>query len=93
MKVFAGSVAAAVLLLGPAPVAYADRDSFMQYIRDHQINTGYFPEAKTFMTALRICEMLGQGMRAEEFWVGPPFVDARGITDAAQHELCPDTLH
>ncbi|OBK83516.1 hypothetical protein A5649_06265 [Mycolicibacter heraklionensis] len=93
MKVFAGLIVAVGLLLGAAPVAQADRDSFMQYIRDHQINTGYNPEAKTFMTALRICEMLRQGMTAEEFWVGPPFVDARGITDAAQHELCPDTLH
>ncbi|WP_409428846.1 DUF732 domain-containing protein [Mycobacterium sp. SMC-11] len=74
-------------------MAHADRDSFMQHIRDHQISTGYLPEAKAFMTALRICEMLRQGMRPEEFWAGGlPFVDARGLTDAAQHELCPDTL-
>lgn len=92
VKVFAGSVLAAGLLLGAAPMAHADRDSFMQYIRDRQINTAHYPEANIVASGIRACEVMRQGMNADEISQGLSIVDARGIADAAQHELCPDTL-
>lgn len=84
---------AAGLFLAAAPIAHADRNSFMQYIRDHQINTAYFPEANIVAAGIRACELMRQGMNADEISQGLSIVDARGIADAAQHELCPETLH
>ncbi|WP_409428845.1 DUF732 domain-containing protein [Mycobacterium sp. SMC-11] len=73
-------------------MAHADRDSYMQYIRDHQINTSVAPEAKVFMMGIQSCDMMRQGVRPEEFSAPLSIVDVRGIVDAAQHELCPETL-
>jgi len=83
------AVPAAILLASPA---HADRDSFMQYIRGHQINTSVAHPDRVLLFGIQHCEMMRQGVSPEEPSDTISLLDIRGIVDAAQHELCPDTL-
>jgi hypothetical protein len=45
------------------------------------------------MDGLRDCQLLHAGMTPEQIVQGTPSLqDVRGMIEAAQHELCPDTL-
>jgi len=91
--IIAAAAAATALLTAAAPAAHADAQSYLAYIRDHQINTAGRSDAWLLDSGNRACAMLSQGMTVDQISGGPSFVDTRGLTDAAQHELCPGTLH
>ncbi len=40
-----------------------------------------------------VCDMLHAGQTPEQIGSTPGPTDSRGVVAAAQHELCPDTLH
>ena len=44
---------------------------------------------------VQVCTQLRNGMTPQQIIDANPIVcfDLRGVIDAAQHELCPDTLH
>jgi hypothetical protein len=87
--------AAAALIAGltaAAPAAHADTQSYLAYIRAHQINTGIQTDAWLVKSGMNACDLLHAGMTVDQITQGLSFVDAHGLTDAAQHELCPDTL-
>lgn len=81
---------AAVLLAAPA---HADGDSFYKYIDDHGIMRYEFPGG-LLATGLQMCQMLHAGQTPEQVrgMGGLTIMDTAGVLDAAQHELCPDTL-
>lgn len=85
-------IAAAVLLLGTAEPAQADEQAFLDQIPPRNYISMWQPDAGRLMTGYNVCTMLRGGT--------PPQVVAEGFTNgdgwpwvnAAQHELCPDTL-
>jgi hypothetical protein len=82
------------------PDAHADTDSFYAYLQDHGISTGVLsPSQKINMGNGACAEMHAHPGKTPEqvagdvpqlAWAG---IDGRGVAEAAQHELCPDTLH
>jgi len=85
------AIPTAVLLAAPA---HADGDSFYKYIDDHGIMRYEFPGG-LLATGLQMCQMLHAGQTPEQVrgMGGLAIMDTAGVLDAAQHELCPDTLH
>lgn len=92
-RTLAGMGFAVSMALAIAPAAHADANSYLAYLREHQINTGFQTDAWLVKSGLNACELLHQGMTIDQVSEGLSFIDARGIALAAQHELCPDTLH
>jgi hypothetical protein len=92
----AALVAAAVfvaLLAGAAP-ARADDASYMDYLRGHGWGPQYPVEAMPGMmerTGHAICGQLHAGMHPEDIVASMRPNNAITV-EAAQHELCPDTL-
>ncbi len=89
------SAVATLALLITAP-AHADDQSFLNYLEAHGQSTTQFPYSpgKFIMIGHMICDNLHHGA---DPLAGGSFID-RGTwgpvgVDAAQHELCPDTLH
>jgi uncharacterized protein DUF732 len=82
----------AAALVGAAP-AQCDANSYLDYLNSH--GTFVYPsnDATKVTYGLRACDMLHAGMTPEQVAAWPSPSDAPGIIDAAQHELCPDTLH
>lgn len=90
------ATSAAGLLCGP--VATADEITFLEYLAQHHY-TGHYrdgrpvDQGRTILFGVMACNNLRNGMSVQEqlprFWVMPEFPT---IADAAQHELCPDTL-
>lgn len=77
-----------------APPVHADANSYLAYIHNNGINTGAFTnDAWLLDNGNRTCVLLRQGMSVDQIASGISFADKRGLTLAAQHELCPDTLH
>jgi hypothetical protein len=74
---------AALLLVAWAPGAHADANTYLAYLHDHGSYAG--GDAKA----------LNAGQTPDQILSGVHFtmMDVRGVIDAAQHELCPDTLH
>ncbi len=65
----------------------------MQYIRDHQINTSVTHPDRALLFGIQYCDdTMRQGVSPEELADTISLLDIRGFVDAAQHELCPDTL-
>jgi Protein of unknown function (DUF732) len=89
--IIAAAAAVAAMLSGAAP-ASADAQSYLAYIRDHQINTAFRSDAWLVKSGMNACDLLHSGMTVDQITQGLSFADAHGLTDAAQHELCPDTL-
>jgi len=79
-------------LLGTAGVAQADEQAFLDQIPPRNYFSMWQSDAGRLMTGYNVCTMLRGGT--------PPQVVAEGFTgsdgwawlNAAQHELCPDTL-
>jgi hypothetical protein len=94
-------IGAAFVVLGPhLPVAHADTDSFYAYLRDHGISTGVLSPSQQINMGNGACsEMHAHPGKTPEQVAGDvpqlawAAIDGRGIAEAAQHELCPDTLH
>jgi hypothetical protein len=76
-----------------AAPAHADANSYLTYLNEHGIITGYFVDAKKVEQGLTVCRELRAGM-SREMIIGPIVLipDPNAVIDAAQHELCPDTL-
>jgi hypothetical protein len=85
-------VIVAAIIVTAAP-AHAEADSYLVYIHNNGISTGGKPDAWALDNGLRACELLRNGMTVDQISGGMSFADKRGLTIAAQHELCPDTLH
>ena len=83
---------APVALVAAAPV-HADANSYLDYLASHHINTPPHSPPLLVMDGLRNCQLLHAGMTPEQIVLGTPSLqDERGMIEAAQHELCPDTL-
>lgn len=84
--------AAMYLALGTPVPAHADANSYLAYVHSAGINTGGKPDAWVLDNGNRACALLRQGMNVDQIAGGISFADKRGLTIAAQRELCPDTL-
>jgi hypothetical protein len=58
------------------------------------VNTAINSPARNLQAGFFACDALHSGQTPEQIAGSQPFalVDIRGMIDAAQHELCPDTL-
>jgi hypothetical protein len=74
--------------------AYADGDSFIRYINDHGIYDPGINDSIRISRGVQACTQMHNGMTAQQVVESQPIVyfDLRGVVEAAQHELCPDTL-
>lgn len=87
------AVAAAVIT---APLSQADANSYQQYLRDHQINTGIMAmtPGSEVEFGLNACRYLRSGMTVDQVipmgW--NTAADNPAMIHAAQQELCPDTI-
>jgi len=88
-QVLIATVVAAFSALALAAPAQADEQSYLDYLRDHHYATGNFwlwnPQTQ-IDTGYKYCGMIRSGTPASSFRLDPLMVEA------AQHELCPDTL-
>jgi hypothetical protein len=83
----------ALLVMGWAPDADADANSYLAYLAAHGTYAG--GQAKALNAGFYACDALHAGQTPDQIIGGVhlTFMDVRGVIDAAQHELCPDTLH
>lgn len=85
------------VVIGSAPAiikeAHADANSYMAYLADHGTYAG--GQAKALNAGFYACNALHAGQTPDQILSGVHFtmMDVRGVIEAAQHELCPDTLH
>jgi hypothetical protein len=91
--------AALVAMLGAlaavcVPAAHADADSYLAYLESHHINTALNSPSKNISAGFYACQALHAGQTPDQVAQSVPFslADVRGMIEAAQHELCPDTL-
>jgi hypothetical protein len=83
---------------GSAP-ASADQQSYLAYLDSHHVNTPFGTPERNIALGLDICQKLHQGMTPDQVVglshspLSITLTDIPGVLDAAQHELCPDTLH
>jgi hypothetical protein len=92
-KQAAAGVAAIAASLALAAPAHADNASYLQYLRDRGFSSIMVDlnsqDSVKLSQGYKSCEALRHGYR-------PPILDAWGgaplIVEAAQRELCPDTL-
>lgn len=93
MRFLTACLVGTLILIGlTAPHAKADANSYLAYVRSAGINTGGRPDAWVLDNGNRACTLLRQGMSVDQIAGGISFADKRGLTIAAQRELCPDTL-
>jgi Protein of unknown function (DUF732) len=82
----------ALTLFAPPP-AHADVKSYLEYLANHHINTALNWRSTNVYVGLRACELLHAGMTpAQIAQQAASSADMPGMIEAAQHELCPDTL-
>jgi hypothetical protein len=86
----ATTCAAALLTATPAN---ADTNSYLGYLNTHGTFVMAYDDATKVSYGLQVCQMLHAGMTPEQVGSSVSPSDLRGIVAAAQHELCPDTLH
>ena len=80
--------------LASAPAAHADVKGYLNYLASHHINTALNTPKTNIYYGLRICDLLHAGTTPEQIaQQAVSTADMPGIIGAAQHELCPDTLH
>jgi hypothetical protein len=74
--------------------ARADANSYQAYLVDHHVNTAINSPATNLQAGFFACNALHSGQTPDQVASSQPIalVDVRGMIDAAQHELCPDTL-
>lgn len=89
--------AAAVVLLGAAP-AHADDAGYLQYLNSHGYTAQYaggepIPPVSARTLGHMICENLHTSRTVEQLTPHyPSWPQFPLMAEAAQHELCPDTL-
>jgi hypothetical protein len=66
MLITAGAIAAAVLF---APIAAADTDAYMQYLRSHNVTGGYWSDATLLSMGQQECEAM-KGGKPDDFLIG-----------------------
>ena len=77
-----------------AAPAHCDANSYLAYLASHRTLVVAIDGATAVSYGLRACDMLHSGMTPQQIVGSMVSVsDIPGIVDAAQHELCPDTLH
>jgi hypothetical protein len=80
--------------LASAPAAHADVKGYLNYLASHHINTALNTPKTNLYYGLRVCDLLHAGTTPEQIaQQAVSSADMPGIIGAAQHELCPDTLH
>ncbi|MGO9228080.1 MAG: DUF732 domain-containing protein [Bryobacteraceae bacterium] len=87
------SAAIAAAMVVAAPV-HADDQSYLNYLQAHGANMTFPGPGQYVMFGHMICTNLHNG--ADPLAGGSPIDRATwgpAAVDAAQHELCPDTLH
>lgn len=93
----AATMAAMALVVGPP--AHGDNNTLLDYLFSHGYSSRYrsgFPvdKERTILFGIMACNNLRSGTSIEEqiprYWELPDFPL---VAEAAQHELCPDTLH
>ena len=96
MNVFRWSATALIIsaALATAAPAHADGDSYIRYLNDHGTFVPGINDAVRISRGAKVCTDLHNGMTPQQEIDANPIVyfDLRGVIDAAQHELCPDTL-
>jgi Protein of unknown function (DUF732) len=80
-------------LVATASPAHCDANSYLAYLNSHGTFVMAHDDATKVSYGLQACEMLHAGMTPEQVGSSVSPSDERGIVAAAQHELCPDTLH
>lgn len=84
---------AATAFLAPG-AAQADSDSYLQYLRDRGQTVLPFMEGSWLTSGRLVCNELKEGLPRDEILRQFTFGSDGNIgIDAAQHELCPETLH
>lgn len=91
--IVSAAAACAAIFIATASPAQCDANSYLAYLASHGTRVMAFDDATRVSYGLHACEMLHAGMTADQVGSSVSPSDARGIVDAAQHELCPDTLH
>jgi hypothetical protein len=93
------AVATATLIgvFGAAPAAHADNESYIAYIKSHGQSLQLFSESPLIAAGHTACGHLRSGespAEVERHVLANPTSTAPNemIVEAAQHELCPDTL-
>lgn len=80
--------------LASAPAAQADVKGYLNYLLSHHINTAVNTPKTNIYYGLRVCDLLHSGITPDQIaQEAVTSADMPGIIGAAQHELCPDTLH
>lgn len=90
---FRSLAALAATALALAAPAHADEASYIRYLNDHGTRVMAFNDDTKIAYGFQACGMLRNGMSMDAIAGASPISDGRGIAEAAQHELCPDTLH
>jgi hypothetical protein len=87
-------ISTVVVMTVDSPSAGADANTFLAYVHGHGVNTGLAPDSKILHAGMFACDSLHAGQTPDQIVGGVTFswMDVRGIIDAAQHELCPDTI-
>ena len=80
------------LLLGTAAVAQADDQAFLDQIPPRNYFSMWQPDSGRLVTGHRICDMLHSGSSPESLASQFTVSDGWAWVNAAQRELCPDTL-
>lgn len=99
MKKTIPPVIAAAAMLAFSAAAHADDNSFMRYLSDHGYTGQYaggepIPPASTRVLGHMMCENLHVGRGVDQQQPNyPQWPQFPLMLEAAQHELCPDTLN
>jgi hypothetical protein len=96
VKFMIGLGVATVIGIAVAPAASADADSYLAYLSSKGVNPiGTMTPGNLVIGGFRMCELIHSGMSPQDAagsmglfagMLGAP------VVEAAQHELCPDTL-
>jgi len=92
-RIAVGFVAALIAFAIHSPTSHADANTFLAYVHGHGINTGLANDSKILHAGMFACDSLHAGQIPDQIAATFSLMDVRGIIDAAQDELCPDTLH
>ena len=86
-------VAFSTAVLTPTATAHADNASYLQYLRDHGQTVLPWMEGSWLTSGQMVCSQLRNGQSPQQIYPQFTFGSNPVIgVEAAQRELCPDTL-
>jgi hypothetical protein len=91
----AAGIAAAAGLLGTTPVAHADDQSYLNYIKARGQSMLPIAEGPLVAAGYTACGHLRTGetpAQVAQHFLDPSLTPPQLVVEAAQHELCPDRL-